>query len=238
MSLLGVGLLLGTLIETNKIHTTIIESDITNCIENITTNIIDKITKRVEFIEPRLREQLIEITNSKSIDEFENIVLNQNSILAKNGYYIFSNLYWLYYEKEILPINWTLEYIWEPLCSIYEYGDTSFEIKYDIFMNRYYLFAISYSNESGLDVVLLLCNNNKKLIFKIKEILEKISNNWIIPIVDANIPILRNLKEEPLNVSKIEIWTKYILDNIKEIDEANYFYNKFNYRGYFNIYKK
>lgn len=124
------------------------------------------------------------------------------------------------------------------MCSIYEYGDTSFEIKYDIFMNRYYLFAISYSDESGLDVVLLLSNNNKKLIFKIKEILEKISNNWIIPIVDANIPILRNLKEEPLNVSKIEIWTKYILDNIKEIDEANYFYNKFNYRGYFNIYKK
>lgn len=83
MSLLGVGLLLGTLIETNKIHTTIIESDLINCVENITKNIIDKITKRVEFIEPRVREQLIEITNCKSIGEFESVVLNQNSILAK-----------------------------------------------------------------------------------------------------------------------------------------------------------
>lgn len=238
MSLLGVGLLLGTLVETSKIRGSINKNEVANYIENFTTTIIDKICKKVQFIEPRVKDELIKITDSKSIDEFENIVLNKESILDKYGYYIFSNLYWLYYEKEIFPINWILEYIWQPLCSIYESGNISFEIKYDIFMNRYYLFAISYSNKSGLDVVLLLDNNNKDLIFKIKEILEKLSGSWMLEPEYQKAPLLHNLNEKPIDNHCIESWTQYVLDNIKEIDETKYFYNKFDYQGYFNVYKK
>lgn len=242
MSLLGLGLLLGTLVETNKIRGTMKKSDIASYTENSMVTIIEKIIKKVQFIEPKVKDELTKIINANSISEIETIILKKDSILDKYGYFIFNNLFWLFNEKEILPINWMLEYIWNPLITVWQPNATGLEIKYDLFMDRYYLFAVSYTKETGLDVALLFDCNDKELMIIIKNIISHIIylNNGLLSGETSieRFPSFQSVINSSFDSSGIEKLTQYVLDNINEIDETKYYYDKFNYVDYFNVYKK
>lgn len=241
-TLAHLGLLLGMIIETNIICGVIKKTELSTTVEGTLSTMIEKIIKKVQFIEPKVKDELNQIINANSISEIESIILNKDSILDKYGYFIFSNLFWLFNGKEILPINWMIEYIWKPLLSVWQSYNTSIEIRYDLFMDRYYLFAVSYTKTYGLKVALLLDNNNKELIIRIKNIISHIiywNEKWMCePVAIKDIPTFEKLITSNFDYAETEKLTQYVLDNINEIDETKYYYDKFNYVDYFNVYKK